>query len=241
MHPQAVHLLAGAYVVDGLAPGELLDFESHLAGCRDCRDEVASLRAAAVLLADTVASSPPPLLRRRVIREVSRVRPLPPLPATGAAAPPVRRTRRRAWALAVAAGLIAVVGTGVAVDVVSDPADQVSASSLVLHAADSKHSTIESRRGWTATVWHSDSVGRAVLVTTDLPAPPDGLVYQAWLDQPISGRVSAGLLPSRPDQTVALQGDAATAKAAAITLEPAGGSSSPTSDPIAVFDFGPSA
>ena len=34
-----------------------------------------------------------------------------------------------------------------------------------------------------------------------------------------------------------LEGDAATATAAGITVEPAGGSDEPTSEPIALFDF----
>jgi anti-sigma-K factor RskA len=50
--------------------------------------------------------------------------------------------------------------------------------------------------------------------------------------------VSAGVMPAKADQTVLLQGDAATATAVGITVEPRGGSPEPTSDPIALFDFG---
>ena len=80
----------------------------------------------------------------------------------------------------------------------------VSAAAQVLQAPDRKHTTVESDRGWTATVWHSESVHKAVIVTKDMPPAPDGKVYQLWL-RPAGGRfVSAGLLPSGPDQSVRL-------------------------------------
>ena len=74
-----------------------------------------------------------------------------------------------------------------------------------------------------------------------MPPPPDGMVYQLWLEQPVSGMVSAGVMPVKADQTVLLEGDAATAQAAGITIEPEGGSEHPTTKPIALFDFGQSA
>ena len=66
------------------------------------------------------------------------------------------------------------------------------------------------------------------------------MVYQLWLQQPGEGMVSAGVMPVQADQTVLLTGDAATAEAVGITVEPEGGSEQPTSDPIALFDFGSS-
>ena len=107
-----------------------------------------------------------------------------------------------------------------------------------MHAPDRRHSTVESDTGWAATVWHSDSLHQAVIVTTNMPKPPPGMVYQVWFDQPSSGSVSAGLMPAGPDQSLALQGDAASANGTSVTLEPEGGSATPTSDPVAVFDFG---
>jgi anti-sigma-K factor RskA len=92
---------------------------------------------------------------------------------------------------------------------------------------------------WSATVWHSDSLRQAVLVTENMPAPPQGTVYQLWLDQPSSGSVSAGLMPGgEADQTVVLAANAAGANGLSITLEPVGGSDEPTAEPIADFDFG---
>ena len=108
----------------------------------------------------------------------------------------------------------------------------------VLRADDARSTSLDFPGGAHATVTHSDSLGRAVIVTSKMPPPPSGKVYQLWFDQPGQGMVSAGLMPVKPDQTVLLSGDAATATGAGITVEPAGGSTSPTSKPIALFDFG---
>ena len=121
-------------------------------------------------------------------------------------------------------------------------ADEHSASQdvadAVLSAADARSSKLDFDGGASATVVHSDAIGRAVLVTRKMPPPPSGKVYQLWLQQPGRGMVSAGLMPVKPDQRVVLQGDAATATAAGITVEPEGGSEKPSTEPIALFDFG---
>jgi anti-sigma-K factor RskA len=91
--------------------------------------------------------------------------------------------------------------------------------------------------GGTATVVRSPSLGKAVVITSDLPSAPAGKVYQLWLQDPSGHFTSAGLMDASGDQTVVLQGDAADAQAAGITIEPAGGSEQPTSNPIAFFSF----
>ena len=67
----------------------------------------------------------------------------------------------------------------------------------------------------------SAEVDRAVLVTEDMPAPPDGKVYQLWLQSPSEDMVSAGLMPAGAD-TALLEGDANDAVGAGVSLEPAG-------------------
>ncbi len=132
--------------------------------------------------------------------------------------------------------LVGVVGVSTAWRHGASP-DTTAAS--IQHAPDAKQSLVESDAGWSVTVWHSDSLRQAVLVAENMPAPPRGTVYQLWLDQPSSGTVSAGLMPrGQAGQAVVLAGDAADANGASITLEPSGGSARPTSEPIAVFDFG---
>jgi anti-sigma-K factor RskA len=74
---------------------------------------------------------------------------------------------------------------------------------------------------------------RAVLIAEDLPSPPEGETYEAWIlreDVP----EPAGLF--EPDDAgvaaAPIEGSIEDADAVAVTVEPSGGSSSPTSDPL---------
>jgi anti-sigma-K factor RskA len=93
--------------------------------------------------------------------------------------------------------------------------------------------------GARATIVRSASLGEAVLIADHMPDAPTGKDYQLWLNLPGRGMVSAGLMPRNAKQpvTVLLQGDARKALGAGITVEPAGGSTKPTTQPIALFTF----
>jgi hypothetical protein len=112
---------------------------------------------------------------------------------------------------------------------------QLTAAQQVLQARDAQR--FEKKVGAaTATIVRSPSLNKAVIVTTNLPAAPDGKVYELWLRQG-TAMVKAGFVPAGPSSTVLLQGDAATAAGAGITLEPAGGSDKPTLPPVALISF----
>lgn len=232
-----VHALSGAYAVDAVDEIERARFERHLAICEDCRTEVDSLREAATLIAEDTALAPPPGLRDRVLADIATVRPLAPRPTVVPASAPAR-TRR--WiALTAAAAVVAVLGVGAAVwepwrdDTTQGP----TAAELVLNAPDAASETLTFPTGARAKLVRSASMHKALLVTSAMPTAPKGKVYQLWYAVPGQGMVSAGLMPAKADQTVFLDGDAAEATAAGITVEPAGGSPQPTSDPIALFAF----
>lgn len=239
--------MTGAYAVDALDDLERVAFERHLTECADCRAEVASLREAAALLAETTAVEPPAALRDQVLAAITTVRPLPPeVPqaATMSAPEQSRQPRHpRFRLLAAAAAAVVLVGAGAVVW--QQPWEDASTQETVplsvdavLDASDAKSSSLEFPGGAAATITHSDSLKSAVIVTEKMPPPPKGKVYQLWLDQPGRGMVSAGVMPIKEDQTLLLDGDAATATGAGITVEPEGGSTEPTSEPIALFDFG---
>lgn len=231
-----IHALVGAYAVDAVDDLERAAFERHLEECAACRAEVAGLREAAGLLTETTTAEPSPELRAAVLAGIGSIRPLPP--AVPAARP--RRRRTTQW-LGAAAAAVVLVGAGAVVwqQPWDDGTTQVtSVADQVLRAADAKSTSLDFPGGAHATVTHSDSLDKAVIVTTDMPAPPAGRVYQLWLDQPGRGMVSAGVMPVAADQTVVLEGDAASALGAGITVEPEGGSTAPTTKPIALFDFG---
>lgn len=226
-----IHALSGAYAIDALDEHERALFERHLAECADCRDEVDSLRSAAASLAETTAVAPPVHLRADVLAEIGTVRPLPPLPRQQQGRAHGRGGRFRG--LLVAAAAVAVVGTGITLTQPweNDP----SPVEQVIAAADSDRASAK-LDGGTITVYRSESLGKAALVTDDLPAVPAGKVYELWL-QVDGAMVPAGLLDASGDQELLLTGDASEATAAGITIEPDGGSPQPTTTPLAILDL----
>jgi anti-sigma-K factor RskA len=227
-----IHHLTGAYALDAVDDIERARFEQHLAECEDCRLEVASLREAAGLLSETTAVTPPPALRESVLAGISQVRPLPPI---------VHRTpvvQRRWFPLLVAAAVVAILGVGAAIWQPWAPSQDSSltAAEQVLEAGDARSVAVDLGDAGKATVTRSESVGKAVITTDDMAPAPSGKVFELWLQ--VDGEmVPAGLMPPGEDTQMVLEGDATTATAVGITVEPEGGSPEPTSDPIAVFDF----
>jgi anti-sigma-K factor RskA len=248
-----IHSLVGAYAVDALDDAERAEFEQHLAECAACRAEVASLRAAAHDLSLLSRTEPPAAMRDAVLGRVSAIRPLPPTgladpaddvdEAGDAAGPrpqavvPLRRRRVVAWVASAAAAAAVVVG-GLTWSPWSSDAPDRSPTEQVLAAQDAQRfeKTIDGAR---ATIVRSAAVGRAVIIADNMPSAPDGKDFQVWLDLPGRGMVSAGVMPhgSASTLTMLLEGDAARATGAGITLEPAGGSAAPTTEPIALFSF----
>ena len=107
----------------------------------------------------------------------------------------------------------------------------------VISAPDASKQTISLAGGAEVTLVRSASLGKAVVVTENMPSPPSGKVYELWLQNAEGQMERAGLMPVAADQKVVLDGDAAAAVGAGITVEPEGGSTQPTSEPIALFDF----
>ena len=226
-----IHKLSGAYAVDALDDIERARFDQHLATCEDCTAEVAGMRETAALLAETTSVTPPASLRESVLAGISQVRPLPPETSRREVA------ARRRFPLLVAAALVIIAGFGaIAWQPWSTNETQLSATEQVLQADDAKRVTVDLGEAGRATVVRSLSKKAAVIVAEDMAPAPDGKVYELWL---WSGDkfVPAGLMPDDSDHATLLEGDAAVAEAAGITIEPDGGSPEPTTEPIALFEF----
>ncbi|HET7684402.1 MAG TPA: anti-sigma factor [Marmoricola sp.] len=253
MTAHEIHALSGAYAVDALDDLERARFEQHLAVCPECRAEVASLRESAAMLTELNATPPPASLRDRVLADLRTIRPLPPEVPSPAVEPERPRPSRPAgsraasrrsrvnWrGLGAAAAVLAVVGVGTVtvVDQLQDDSSQtVSTADRVLRAADAQSIHVDLPGDASARLVRSVSQRKAVLITNGMPEAPSGKVYELWLQNRAGEMVPAGLMPDGGDQEVVLDGDAAAATAAGITVEPAGGSDTPTSAPIALFDF----
>jgi anti-sigma-K factor RskA len=235
-----MHPLSGAYAVDALDDLERARFERHLAECPDCAAEVASLQEAAALLALSVGTGPSAAMRSRVLAEISTVRPLPP---TAPAQEVVRRTARRFPRLVAAAAAVVLVAGGVGLSALhpwtddsNRPIQVAPVAARVMDAADARNQSVAFDDGSRATVWHSKSVGRAVLVTKGMAPAPSGKVYELWFQDADGTFVPAGLMDGG-SQTFVLHGALKQSKGIGITVEPAAGSKTPSSVPVAMFDF----
>ena len=230
-----IHALSGAYAVDALDDDERAQFEAHLAGCPACRSEVDSLREAAALLAETTVTVPSAELRDRVLADVASTRPLPPAQATVTALAP-RRRRRVTTFLAAAAAVVAIGTGGIVWQQMSDdgPTDRVE---QIQAADDVQRFTVPVGDGGSATVYRSEDLNAAAIVTKDMPSAPSGSQYVLWL-QHGSMMTPAGVMPEGSDNEVVLSGDAASANGAAVSVEDAGVEpTQPSDDVVALIPF----
>ncbi|HET9841187.1 MAG TPA: anti-sigma factor [Nocardioides sp.] len=238
-----IHALSGAYAVDALDEVERTEFEKHLAECAECRAEVQSFSETAAIVAEAEAQTPPPGLRARVMADISTVRPFPPetsttqavQPAEAARAASVVSLRRRTLPMLVAAAAAVVLVAAGALTWHPWQHDRATLAEQILHAPDAVQ-IVEKLPGGTGriTLVRSASLKRAVMVGDHVPDPGPGKTYQMWLQQPGRPMVSAGLMPDA-DQPTVLTGDAATAEAAAVSVEPETGSVHPSKHVVAVF------
>jgi len=240
-----VHELAGAYALDALDDAERERFERHLARCSSCAEDVRRMTSTATALALAVAAEPPSGLKQRVLAAAAATPQLPPLPSTAAPRRHGRPVTRSAWfprlALGVAAvGVAAAVVLAVVTVSTQDRLDRLQAQNQaiasVLAASDAQIATGTSSTGGKATVVLSYAQQKMIFTSTGLPALPDNKVYELWLLSTGSAK-SAGLLPQPTDGKTApvLAAGLTSADKVGVTVEPAGGTSSPTTTPILVM------
>jgi anti-sigma-K factor RskA len=155
-------------------------------------------------------------------------------PEPGTNVVPIRR-RRTAWFAAAAAAAVVAIG-GVAWSPWSDDSSSTSPMAQVVAASDAMRMT-SAKGGMTAEVAYSRQLGKAAIDVTGLPPAPDGKTYQLWYVGPDQVARSAGLLDADAEGhgSLLLQGDANRAAAVGMTVEPAGGSARPTTDPVLVI------
>jgi len=235
-----LHALTGAYVLDALDADETAAFEAHLAGCAECREEVASLRETAAFLGRAEAQSPPPALRRRVLDAITTTtqeRGPQPSPA-----PELPFRRRFGWRrpLAAAAAVIMVGGlaAGGAVVYRDHRSDQqaVAAEAQMMRIATAPDAVSHPVELGTSHVVMSLAMSAAALVGEHVPAPPDrGMVYQVWMVHG-DGSTAAGptFTPDDGDVLAIVKGDLSTVSELMVTEEPDGGSPAPTGPKVAV-------
>ena len=133
---------------------------------------------------------------------------------------------------AAAAAVIAIGGTVLAMNLIAGPSpvDQIVA------AADYERVSTSVEGGGTVVAIWSESLERAAITVRDLDPLPAHSTYQMWFIDAAGEAASAGTFDTDGDpQTLVLAGEMDAGDAIGITIEPAGGSESPTTNPIVVI------
>ncbi len=149
-----------------------------------------------------------------------------------------RSSRPRLTYFVAAAAAVAAVfigGTVVGANLNGGPADtQASAFqelAVLSTSPDMARTVIELPAGGTAALMTSDQHGLSAVVLEGAAALPSDEVYQAWLIR--DGKpTSAGVVPTGANSIRVLEGAFHDGDTVALTVEPKGGSDSPTSAPI---------
>ncbi|MEU3984960.1 anti-sigma factor [Streptomyces sp. NPDC026672] len=247
------HSLAAPYALDALGPDERRRFEKHLAGCERCAAEVRVLSEDAVRLAWSTAAPAPAALRARVLAAV-RATPQDPAPDRDPARllpphvwgtqPPPRRTRTPRVrpllvplsTLTAAAALVVAALFAVQADRTQDrlTAERAQTREIahVLAAPDARATSDKDLSGRRIGVIASAAEGEAVVTLSGYAAPPSGRVHQLWLMRPDVPPRSLGVFTGG-DAPLVATGLARAATSLAVTVEPAGGSEQPTTQPVA--------
>jgi len=177
----------------------------------------------------------------------SAAAPTPPSASTtapGSTPTPAERKAQARWftkpaiALAsVAAVLGLIIGGGVLVNTMGESqqnnqaADQLAAINA---ASDSQRAVSEIEGGGTATLVWSGELASAAMIVDGLPALPDDKVYELWFIGEETGARPAGTFTVSDDGRTlrVLDGEMHAGDAVGVTVEPRGGSETPTTEPI---------
>ena len=146
-----------------------------------------------------------------------------------------RRQRRTAWFAAAAAAAVIAVG-GIVWSPWSQDAAPPSPLAQVTTATDAQR-TSSTRGGVTTEVVYSSQLGKAAISVKGLPPAPSGKTYQLWYIGAGGTITSAGLFTVDADGSgqAVLSGQATPTDKVAVSVEPAGGSAQPTTDPLVVL------
>ena len=230
-----------AYLLDALTEQETREMERHIEGCARCQERARWLQASVETLPTAVEQlEPPPQLRERLMQtvRVEAAAERGAVPTAAGKAPRGRDARRAGpgWlgrllavprpALALGALLLAVAGgaIGYALGSGDDGPGSTTLQATVAPQASGARATLV-REG-----------DRGVLHVSGLPQRR-ARIYEVWIARGKEVR-PAGLF--QVDRTgrgaAAIPTGLAEADQVMVSLEPAGGSAQPTSDPLVIVD-----
>jgi anti-sigma-K factor RskA len=229
----AIHELTAGYALDALEPAEQEAYERHLDGCAQCQEELAAfweVTGALAVAADGPAPSPE--LRDRILAAArAESQTVIPLESRRRVSPLLATVTAIAAAAAIGLGIYSLSLNGQLDDTKAALSAQESAARVL---ADPNATTVALQAGSGRLVVAAD--GSAVLVLDELASVPSGKTYQAWV---VKGQTpaSAGTFAAADGQAIVPIPQAVpTGAVVAVTVEQAGGATSPTLPLVAASD-----
>lgn len=212
-----------AYLLGALDSGEAAELEEHLAGCEECRTELAWLRPAAQVLPESVERvEPPPGLRAQVLAEVRG-----DVSTLGRSAPSAERRRARGWRSLLLRPATAVAAVAL-----------IAASALAFAIGGDGGSgagvtTVTAGKAPGVTARMVSEGGSGTLHLANLRRLPANQALQAWVERGKQVERAGPLFEPLADGTaVAAIDDMQDVRTVMVTAEPRGGSALPTSAPL---------
>lgn len=241
--------LKEAYALGALPDDESREFEGILSAHPEFQNEVDDLaQVAALLAASPVDREPPRRSKKSLMAAVTA-------DAARRRSAPSRSSRLSRWLGAVltarpiaigAAGLLVVALVswnlllhGQIRDLDTDNSElQARVESAQSETSDSRVLTLSGQDETQQTQAEVVSLrdGRAVLLAEDMPSIPEGRTFQIWVIQGENASPSGLFQPSEEPVATVVKNTLQNADAVAVTVEPAGGSPQPTSDPMLVAE-----
>lgn len=261
-HDDDPELLAPGYALGSLTPAETAAYEAFLARSPSARAEAEEFqRVAAALTLDAPPVNPPAQLKARILAQVAATPQLPAdsdtplqpdeLADTGAEDPAelgpaalrarARWSRRPTIVMAAAAAAIVLFAGGAIVGGVfggGTSLEQAQSPTLaqIVSSPDSQRASVPIAGGGTATLVWSGELGKSALFVDGLDTPPADKTYELWYMRGDSAQ-SAGILQVGRDGTSwqVLNGTMQGGDSVGVTVEPKGGSTTPSGTPIIVI------
>jgi len=219
---------AASYAVGALTAAERRELEADLRRSPRLASEVREFTETAAMLGlATEPVAPSDSLRAQLLGAVETT----PQPSRVVRGPWISRPAAVLLG-AAAAAVIAVGGTVVALEITRP----TSAVEQIVAADDYERVVHEMEDGGSVTALWSVSLARAALLVKGMDDLPSSRTYQAWVIDGDGHAAPAGtFVPHDGAASLTLEAAMAPGDAIGITVEPAGGSSAPTTTPLVVI------
>lgn len=253
-HDDDVNNMTGAFALNALSAEERSAVEAHLGESESMQKEVAEMRETASFLGRAVTPvEPSASLKLNLMALVASTPQVPEALASVSALPREKSTspttsERRAqsrwfrrpvttFAAAVASVALVIGGVAVANTIMDADAKLAQTNQLVAINAsnDFQQASVDFTGGGHAKLVWSVELGSSALLMDGLALLPSDKTYQLWYIDAAGAR-SAGTFAAAGNGPTwrVLDGTLAKGNTVGVTVEPSGGSTSPTTDPIII-------